>query len=200
MKLEIPFYKQESDTDCGIVALKMVLNYFKEIVDNKTLEELIEKKENKGILTIQIAVAAATLGFKTEFFSKEVNFNEENLKQDFYKKYSDENLLEKSKELLKRAREKGVRVYEKTLDLEEILKVMDNRSVVIVLVDWNVVKGKEGYQGHFVPLVGYKDDCVIIHDPGKDNPQPFLKLSKELFDKARKSKGTDEDIIIIYRK
>jgi hypothetical protein len=47
------------------------------------LEQRTGIKEGKGISTIQIATAAALSGYQTNFLSKNVYFNEENLKIEF---------------------------------------------------------------------------------------------------------------------
>lgn len=93
-------------------------------------------------------------------------------------------------------------VYEKSLLLEEILSFVTEESIPIVLIDWNVIMSRKnkGYQGHFVPIVGYDEKVVYIHNPGLKDTKEFMPISRELFDKARKSEGTDEDVAVIYKK
>ena len=200
MKLRVPFYKQTTDLNCGPSALKMVLAYFGKNIDIKILEEKIGIKEGKGISTIQIATASSLLGFKTEFYSKYISFNPENLKLDFYKKYSDSD-IQKSKKLVKNAKSAGVKIYEKTLPLEKILKFVTKNSIPIVLLDWNIItNGKEsGYHGHFVPIVGYDEKEVYVHNHGLKDTKKFMMINKRIFDKARIAKGTDEDFLVIYK-
>ncbi len=200
MKLRVPFYKQTTDLNCGPSALKMVFSYFGKNFDIKTLEEKSGIKEGKGISTIQIATASALLGFKTELYSKYLSFNPENLKLDFYKKYSDSE-MQQSEKLIKEAKYAGVKLYEKTLSLEKILKFVTKDSIPIILLDWNIVKdkGDKSYQGHFVPIVGYDENNIYVHNHGLDNPRKFLIINKRIFDKARKAKGTDEDLLVIYK-
>ena len=59
---------------------------------------------------------------------------------------------------------------------------------------------EKGYQGHFVPVVGYDKKNVYVHNHGLNNPLSFLPIKKEIFEEARKAKGTDEDIIVVHRK
>jgi len=40
---------------------------------------------------------------------------------------------------------------------------------------------------------------VYVHHHGMRDTEAFMKLKKELFDKARISEGTDEDVLIVYR-
>lgn len=202
MKINVPFYKQTTNLDCGPVALKMVFDYFGKDFSIEKISKLVGLKEGKGISTIELAIAAANLGFSTRIISKSISFNKENLKLDFYRKYIDKNLIKNYKKLLRKAEELGVIIEEKTIVLNELVSAVREDSILIMLLDWNVVIGKtgKGYQGHFAPVVGYDDENVYVHNHGFQDTQAFFKIKKEIFDKARKAKGTDEDIVIIYRK
>ena len=72
----------------------------------------------------------------------------------------------------------------------------------MILLDWNVIKGcpEKGYQGHFVPITGYDENNVYVHNHGMLNPSPYFTIPREVFDEARKSKGTDEDVLFIMPK
>jgi ABC-type bacteriocin/lantibiotic exporter with double-glycine peptidase domain len=204
MKLEVPYHKQTTKLNCGPAALKMALEFLGESYSLKRLEEELRLDKGKGISTIKLAIAARNLGFKTEFFSKVLGINPENLKTDFYKKYTDLIQDSEAQRLIAEARKIGVKLYEKTLTLEEIIKNIREERIMIVLLDANLLskKEKEGFRGHFVPVVGYGKSNIYIHYPSfySTVSRAFLPIKKEIFDKARKAKGTDEDIIIIYKK
>ena len=199
LMLDVPFYPQENPMNCGPVALRMIVSYFDRDYGTKYFEEKCERKEKKGIFTIQIGIASILSGYKTDFYSKSIYFDKENLELDFYKRYAD--LIADSEELVKRAKGLGVRVFEEEISLEKILGFITEDSVPIVLVDWNVVRGTEsaGYQGHFVVVVGYDEESVYVHDQGTLDPKPNVRIQREVFDKARKAKGTDEDVVVVYR-
>jgi len=201
MKLNVPFYKQTTPLNCGPSALRMVLAYLDKDLGLEILEEKIGVKEGKGVSTIRLAIASASLGYKTDFYSKHILFNEKNVNLDYYKQYGDMNLRE-SEILIKKAKEEGVNIQEKSLSLEELLEMVKEKSVPIILLDWNIVLGKkeEGYQGHFVPIVGHDNENVYVHNHGFKNTKAFFPIDKSLFDKARRAKGTDEDIVVIYAK
>jgi ABC-type bacteriocin/lantibiotic exporter with double-glycine peptidase domain len=200
MKLKVPFFKQTTPMNCGPVALKMVLAYFGNSFDLRELEEKTGLKDGKAIYTLQIATASALLGHKTDLYSKHILFNEENLKHEFYKNFSEMD-LQQSKKWVEDAKAAGVRVKERILSLEELLELVTKDSLLIVLLDWNVVRNQadKGYQGHFVPVVGYDSQNVYVHNHGFNNPQEFMSVPRTVFDKARKASGTDEDIVIVYR-
>ncbi|MEN9626575.1 MAG: hypothetical protein RL557_903 [archaeon] len=198
MKLNVPFYLQTTSLNCGPAALRMVISYFDKDLGIALLEKRTGIQEGKAVLTSQIAIAAARSGYDVEFFSKHISFNEENLKLDFYKKYSDAAM--RSGKTIEEARKLGVQIGEKVLSLSELLQKINERSIPIVLLDWNVIKGVNGYQGHFVPVVGYNDESIYVHNHGLNNPQAFFPIKKEVFEKSRKAQGTDEDILVIKKK
>jgi hypothetical protein len=200
MRLEVPFYKQTSELGCGPTALKMVFSFFGEDLHIGVIEEKAEVSKVNSVSTVQLAIASAKLGFKTKFYSTSVLFNEEHNKLDFYKKY---NLvdLECSKKLVEEAKGLDVDVQERSIPFKELISFVSKDSLPIVLLDWNVVKGVDkSYLGHFVPVVGYDERNVYVHNQGFENPTAFLPIERSIFDKARKAKGTDEDIVTVYRK
>ena len=199
MKLNVPFFKQTTNLNCGPVALQMVLSYFGDTTDLKKIEELVGITEGKGVSTSQIAIAAAKLGYKVKGFSKHIGFNQDHLKHDYYKKYGNLD-LEKSKRLSQEMDALGIKIKEKTVLLKKLLSFLKKDSLIIVLLDWNVVLGNnKGYQGHFVPIVGFDDENVFVHNHGFIGTKEFFSIKRELFDKARKADGTDEDFMIIKK-
>lgn len=198
MKLNVPFFKQTTPLNCGPMALRMAASYLGDDPGIEVLEKETGINEGKGIYTIQIAIASANIGYKSDFYSKHVSFNEENLNHEYYQKFSDMD-LERSKILLEEAKKAGINIEEKSLSLEELLSKITENSVPIVLINWNVIKDKEGYYGHFVPLVGYDEENVYIHNHGLKDTQEFMPINKNLFDKARMAEGTDEDLVIVYK-
>lgn len=203
MRLEVPFYKQTSKLGCGPTALKMVFSFFGEDLDIGVIEEKAEVSKVNIVLTVQLAIASAKLGFKTKFYSTSLLFNEEYNKLDFYKKYNiaDSEFSELSKRLIEEAKGLGVDVQERSIPFGELISFVSKDSIPIVILDWNVIKDKRGrYLGHFVPVVGYDEKNIYVHNQGFENPTAFLPIEKSVFEEARKAKGTDEDIVIVYRK
>lgn len=201
MKIQVPFFKQTSILNCGPTALRMILSYLDKDPGLEKLEKLSGIKEGKGVYTLQLAIASASLGFPAEFYSKQIKFNEANLKLDFYKNYAD-NDRELYEKLIEKAKDLGIEMHEKSINLDKLLSRITPDSLAVILLDWHVIidKIEKSYRGHFVPIVGYDQENVYVHNQDNNNPQQFIKIKKELFDKARKAKGTDEDIVLIRRK
>jgi uncharacterized protein YvpB len=201
MKIDVPFFQQTTKINCGPTTLKMALAYLGKNLDVKVIEEKVGIKEGAGVSTLKLAISSRNLGYDVDFFSKHLGFDEKNQELDYYKKHNDVN-VDESQKLVEDAIELGINVHEKTLSLENILSFITEKSLPIVLLDWNVVNGQEekGYQGHFVPIIGHDEKNIYVHNPSFTTPQESQSMRREIFDKARKSQGTDEDVVVIYRK
>lgn len=200
MKISVPFFKQTDPTNCVPTVLRMILAYF----DSDPGIDFCESKtgfiSGKAAPTIWIATAAASLGYKAKFFSTSLRINEKNLGTDYYRDYSpSKDLLSQSVQWIEKAKGAGVFLQESSISLQVLLGYLSENSIPAVLLDWNVVNDKteKGYLGHTVPIVGYDDDFVYVHDPGMSDPRPFVPISRDLFNKARKALGTDEDFVVI---
>jgi uncharacterized protein YvpB len=201
MKLEVPFYKQESKNDCGPTALQMVLEYLGKNHSRQELMNLVDSDKSGVTYTLGLAVAAAKLGFKVEFYSVCLGFNPSNYELEFYKKEADEASLSQQKieRLRKEACRLGIKMQEINLSLKEILSKISKDCIPIVLLDWSKIKGSSDYIGHFVPIVGYDEENIYVHNQGFLNTQAFLPIKRKIFEEARKAKGTDEDILFISK-
>jgi hypothetical protein len=199
MQIDIPFYKQSTLMNCGPMALKMILSYFGNDLDIEEIEKKANAKEGKGFSTLNLCIATVKLGFKAELFTKLLGFDKTNLQFDFYKQYGDPDF--ESQELVEEAKKLGVELHEKTIELEQVLSYLSPTSIPLILLDWAVVVGAEGkgFHGHFVPIVGYDEENVYVHDHGFREPKAHRAIKRDVFDKARKAKGTDEDLLIVYK-
>ena len=198
MKIDVPFHKSIKDTDCGPMVLKMALEYLGEKHSFEELSKLERQLDTGMVWSVGIVRATKKLGFNVKFIST-TNFSyEEDI--DYYNKYANSKSMLVLKELQEEIKELGINVEEKDLQLSELLAYVSKDSVPIVLLNWYVIAGKEGYNGHFVPVVGYDQENVYIHNSGLANAQAYLPIKKELFLKAWESKGTDKDTIIISKK
>ena len=202
MKFKVPFYKQESKNDCGPTALQMVIEYLGEPHPREELMGLVNSDKSGVTWTLGLAKAVAEIGFKTEFYTTCLGFNAKNYQLEYYQKEADDSSSSHQKlEKLRRDSHKlGVQMAEKSLSLKELLSKISKNCIPIILLDWSKIKGTSEFIGHFVPIVGYDKENVYVHNQGFHNTQAFLPIRRELFEEARKAKGTDEDIVYIYRK
>ena len=201
MLLKAPFYIQGKN-ECGPVSLQMVLEYLGTKKDKEYIKKLVNSESSGTTWTLGLAKTAAQLGFKVEFYSSIIGFNPKNYELEYYQKNTDgaRNAETKINKLLEECRKFGFILEERSLTIQEILSKINENCLAIVCLDWSKIVNKDSYVGHFVPIIGYDEENVIVHNPGADNPKANLTIKKELFDIARKAKGTDEDIVFIYRK
>jgi len=202
MNLDVPVYSQAKDVkDCGPAALKMILSYFGEDIDINKITDLSDPERSGVVPTVGLAKAAAQLGFKVELYTSSLEVDSKNFELEFYKKEASSylGLVEKAKRLLEELTKYGGKAELKRLELGEILSKINKDCVPLILLNWNTLFNLPDFQGHFVPITGYDDEFIFVNDPDVRKPGN-KKIPRALFDKSRKSQGTDEDIIFIHRK
>lgn len=198
MKLDVPFFENPG-LDCGPAALEMVCKFFGLDVKREVLRELIEIEESGASWTIGIAAASGELGLITSFCTNSFGVNPDNYSLEYYQSLSEGQERSEGKlvHLLGRCRHAGVHLEERSLPLNEILSELCKGTVPIALIDWSKVCGGPSYIGHIVPIIGYDDRYVYVHNPGPDEPKAFYPIEREVFDRARRAVGTDEDLVFI---
>ncbi len=182
MKLKVPFYKSQLETDCGPVVLKMVLEFLGE---KHSIQELSKKEKqlDSGLVwSLGIARAAKLLGFPTKLISITNFSHEENI--EFYEKYKGDKGMLLLEKLKKEVKEMNIEIKNKDLSLKELLSYVSENSVPIVLVNWYSIVNKKGFTGHFLPITGHDSDFVYVHNPGLANAMPYLPIKKSIFVKA----------------
>ncbi len=199
MRIKVPFYKSKRETDCGPLALRMALAYLGERYAFKKIAKEERQIDTGLVWSVGIARASKVLGFPTKFIST-TNFSPEESDIDYYKKYSHDKAKIVLKELSDDIRKIGVEVQERNLPLEELLSYVSENSIPIVLVNWDIIAGKEGFSGHFLPITGYDKENVYVHNPGLASAMPYLPIKRSIFLRAWESKGTDKDCVVISRK
>jgi len=199
MKLSVPFYKSKKDTDCGPLALRMALTYLGESHTFKKISQEERQIDTGLVWSVGIARASRILGFPTKFIST-TNFSHEESDINYYKKYSHDKAKIILKELSEEVKKIGVEIQEKNMPLKELLSYVSENSIPIVLVNWYVIAGKDGFSGHFLSVTGYDRENVYVHNPGIASAMPYLPIKRDVFLRAWESKGTDKDTVVISRK
>ena len=201
MRLNVPFYVQGIN-ECGPVALKMIFEFFGERHELIEIKDLVDSEKSGITYTTGLARASSALGFKSEVFSARLEPDPSNYELEFYKKNTEgfQSAKEKLDKIKKDCIKQGVKLEQKEIDINEITMKIDDNCVAIVLLDWGKVVGDGIFRGHFLAITGCDDDFIFVHQPGPPEDMPFYPIKRETFDLARKSKGTDQDILFIHRK
>ncbi|RNA16987.1 GUCD1 isoform X2 [Brachionus plicatilis] len=267
---DIKHLKQLTQNDCGPACLKMAINFIHRNCPHALRNERVSNidhllrhlnLDSKSLWTIDIAHLCAmekinhvmytiTLGVldsysSVDFYSNETNFRSEMLRIE--QKFS-------------KAKEIGINVIKDSIDLDRIKYELNRNNVCIVLVDANLLNGKNihlededkdlnevynsedmkdfhrvsrasccinpfgkktdknsktdlnkmvemnikkssrsSYCGHYITLVGYDDVKELIFYRNPSSVQNFSFTSYLNFEIARKSFGTDQDILFIYQ-
>jgi len=197
----IPYIKQKNEYDCGPTVAQMVFKYFDKPISYDEIKQQIFSDTKGTTWTISIANCLAKNNLHVEYYTKVLGINPEHFKLNYYQKLTDGFDASKAKliQLFNDSVKNGVHVEEKTLSVDEILDKLSKDVVCISLLDWGKIIQYDSYIGHFVPIVGYDDKSIFVHNPDNINGCGNFKIEKELFDKARKSVGTDQDLIFISK-
>ncbi|MBC5793283.1 MAG: peptidase C39 family protein [Nanohaloarchaea archaeon] len=193
MRLDVPFHRQESDYDCGPAALKMALDFFGDSKSMSEIKDLLEYSEGDAVFTVQLATAAEEIGHEVEFYTAEPDNDHDD--KEFHREHA---VDKENGELYREAEDAGTELKFESISLEEIKKRLREGELPIVLVDWNILKDREGYQGHFLPFVGFESGKVLVHNPDAEDGS-YMEIEEEMFEEARKADGTDQDIALIKK-
>eukprot|EP00096_Caligus_rogercresseyi_P005424 TRINITY_DN2084_c0_g1_i1.p1 TRINITY_DN2084_c0_g1~~TRINITY_DN2084_c0_g1_i1.p1 ORF type:complete len:224 (-),score=58.86 TRINITY_DN2084_c0_g1_i1:1224-1895(-) len=203
-----PHYRQTSFWDCGISCFIMILGEKDRrwiLRDHNIAKLCADEGFAQSTWTIDLCYLLKKFRIPFLYTTITKGVDPSYAEEAYYNK-----VLQKDTERVIRrfdeAENNCICIQERSVALSEILTHLASAGPIIALVNANVLKSPSSiideinYQGHYVLLVGYDLSKKIIHyqDPSfKQNAScaPFA-----IFERARKSYGTDEDIVFIYSK
>lgn len=201
LKMALPFIVQTRAFGCGPAALCMVCTFLRPSLKMslEVADRILAVPPGEAVSTISLCTAAVSLGFQSEFYTTHLTFNPQHRNHKFYREHSGTDPELAAQRHILQATTAGVRLVQRHVDLSTLLDLLSPKCAVIVLLDWNVVTNKResGYWGHFVPVVGYTSDSVIVHNQDIAKPQAFMHITRPVFEEARMADGTDEDICVV---
>lgn len=198
MKVNIPYYKQTKRLTCGPTSLRMVAAQFGKRVPPRKLKELVQQLESGMTFCEGIIVGAHKLGFAVKYFSTNLNMPDRRI--PFFKKAINKQAEKTFKILRKEIKKSGIEEQEQKLSLSKLLNKISKNTIPIITLNTKILDGKEGFNGHFVPVTGYDKKYIYVHNSGKRNAMPFYKIEREIFEKAWESIGSNRNTIIISKK
>lgn len=216
--IDVPTCIQNYSWDCGLACASMVLRYLNIDPHNVYTTDLEDLQCGESIWTIDLAALLRKYNIRHNFCTITLGVDKGYSKQSFYsKKFSIDE--ERVSQLFDQASSRGINVEQRSVSCEDILSCVQSGNVLIVLVDWNqleciwcdrlrcqtgclsCIKSKccTGYQGHYVVVCGYdkKKRRIFYKNPSYDEDLCCSRMEK--FDAARKSYGTDEDTLFVYK-
>ena len=206
-EIEMKAIKQSGSWDCGIACVKMVLEAYG--IDYSNIPFICQALElNTSIWTIDLCYILHFFNISHTLCTKTTGVDESYANEPFYKEYFDNDSTRVNR-LFREAAGEGLQCEKRSVFLHEIGQHLKTFRPVIILVNWSLIKpfpftscfkpfffSKSKYQGHFIVLTGCSEDLskFIYLNPEKATRK---SMSSSVLEAARKSYGTDEDIIFI---
>jgi len=214
VKLLVPHVHQSHNWDCGLACVLMVMQAFN--VFTYDLAVLCQICETKSIWTIDLAHLLRFFGFEVIFLTVTIGANPDYASETFYRDHigKDEERVDR---LFNEAVEKGISLHKLSLTADRLRSlVLTGQYLAVVLIDKRKLNAAimrsrvlcsvqipvmvASYTGHYVVICGF--DAVnkdyIICDPASTSGP--MTVSAEVLEEARKSYGTDEDILFVSHK
>eukprot|EP00039_Didymoeca_costata_P028537 m.21384 g.21384 ORF g.21384 m.21384 type:complete len:220 (+) comp7133_c0_seq1:117-776(+) len=207
----VPHIRQRFNWDCGLACAQMVLNWH----GIEASQESIEKSlKIKSVWTVDLCKCLAEYGLRTEYFTQVIGVNPEHETDSFYSaEFNDD--ATRVNNLFRNATESdiGFRVEEKEVELQSLLKHLQNGGVAIVLINnmllsspiMQVVQSgcctcfeqRIPYVGHYIIVFSADERERILRyrDPASNISSRSVRFAH--FEKARFSQGTDGDVVFI---
>ncbi|XP_019192215.1 PREDICTED: protein GUCD1-like [Ipomoea nil] len=208
--VEVPHVKQLYTWDCGLACVVMVLRTLG--IYNSNIEELAQSCSTTSIWTVDLAYMLRKFSVNFSYFTITIGANPNFCVETFYKEQLPSDLA-RVNTLFQKAREAGINIECRSISGEEMcMLILSGNCIAIALVDhhklshyWsedgciqNFYPKSPGYTGHYVVICGYDAamDEFEIRDPASSRKHE--KVTSRRLAEARKSFGTDEDLLLIH--
>ncbi|KAK1299414.1 hypothetical protein QJS10_CPB14g01678 [Acorus calamus] len=209
--VEVPHVRQLCNWDCGLACVAMVLSALR--IEGGDIHSLREMCNTTSIWTVDLAYLLHKFSVDFSFFTVMLGVNPDFSAETFYKEQLPDD-LGRVDSLFKNALECGINIQCRSISAREISFLMlSGKYIAVALVDkyklaqyWLkdiCVSGCYGesldYIGHYVVICGYdtETDEFEIRDPASS--RKCERVSLPCLEEARKSFGTDEDIIFVNK-
>lgn len=218
--LNVPVIRQLFHWDCGLACSRMVLEYLHPVSEEEFQRACLDLEFTESVWTIDLAYLMCKMGIRHCFCTQTLGVDKGFRNQSFYKKHFDTE-EDRVNELFLKAESKGVLVKKCSVTVQEIQSHLEQGHVAIVLVNAVLLVcelcstpvkyccflpvgqkcfcRKPDYQGHFVVVCGFnrKTGSIFYNNPAYSDRVCCTSFSN--FEEARRSYGTDEDILFIYK-
>ncbi|KAF7286647.1 hypothetical protein GWI33_004680 [Rhynchophorus ferrugineus] len=214
--IQLCHYKQKSNWDCGVSCVLMVLSSKQREYFLKNFNKTCKAEGfNKSTWTIDLCYLLKRYNIQHVYFTITIGVHEGYRGNSFYHNilHKDENRVNKR---FKDAVKNKVSIENKSLSIKRILEHLVNGPIIILtnakLLCCDICKFNKvsielrkclpwpiAYQGHYIVLCGYdlSSQKVYYRNPSFNDHVCIMPLIH--LEQARKSYGTDEDLIFIYK-
>lgn len=207
--IDVPHVRQLFSWDCGLACVSMVLTAIG--VGDFDIHRLADLCSTTSIWTVDLAYLLHKFSVSFSFFTVTLGANPSYSAETFYREQLQDD-VGRVEGLFKKALETGISIQCRSVSGEEISTlVLSGKYIAVALVDkiklspsWlkdvcipGYYYGSSDYMGHYVVICGYDADTkeFEIRDPA--SARKYERVSLACLDEARKSFGTDEDILLV---
>ncbi|KAI4383979.1 hypothetical protein MLD38_009756 [Melastoma candidum] len=207
--VQVPHVNQLSSWDCGLACLVMVMRTLG--IETCSVESLASLCCTTSIWTVDLAYLLHKFSINFSYCTVTLGANPNYSDETFYKEQLPTDVLRVNK-LFRDAPSAGICIQCRSITEEQIsCLILSGGYVAIALVDqyklshnWleedvylSYQSDSSEYTGHYIVICGYdaSRDEFEIKDPASTRKQE--KISSKCLGDARRSFGTDEDILLI---
>ncbi|XP_074279885.1 guanylyl cyclase 1 [Silene latifolia] len=209
--VEVPHISQLSNWDCGLACILMVLQTMG--ISNCSLHSLEKLCGTRSIWTVDLAYLLQSFSVIFSYFTVTLGANPNFSMESYYKDQLPHDLVRVDL-LFQKALEAGIKIECRSFSGEEVsILILSGKYIAIALVDHYKLSCSQsrqedggvsdcclsniGYTGHYVVICGYDADRdeFEIRDPASSSK--YERVYSKHLDEARKSFGTDEDLLLI---
>ncbi|GKV28361.1 hypothetical protein SLEP1_g37431 [Rubroshorea leprosula] len=207
--VEVPHIKQLFSWDCGLACVLMVLTAIG--INDYSIQDLAELCATTSIWTVDLAYLLQKFSVSFCYFTVTFGANPNYSIETFYKEQLP-NDLGRIDMLFQKAVEAGISIKCRSIGRKEICQwMLSGKYIAIALVDQHKLSrfwlgdvtvlgfhdSHTEYTGHYILICGYDagKDEFEIRDPASSGKRD--RISSKCLEEARKSFGTDEDLLLI---
>lgn len=207
--VDVPHVQQLFNWDCGLACVLMVLKTLG--ISHYDVHDLKKLCCTTSIWTVDLAYLLHKFSVSFSFFTVTLGVNPEFSAESFYKEQLQDD-IGRVDGLFKNALEAGISIQCRSISGKDIsVLILSGQCIAVALVDKMKLRrtwlkdihvpewydGSSDYMGHYVVICGYDADTgeFEIRDPASS--RKYERVSMHCLDEARKSFGTDEDILLV---
>ncbi|CAN0837760.1 Guanylyl cyclase 1 [Linum grandiflorum] len=207
--VEVPHVNQLHSWDCGLACIVMVLNTVG--IGDCSIKALEDMCDTNSIWTVDLAFLLKRFSIRFSYFTVTIGANPNFSVEKYYKEQLPTDLVRVDM-LFEKAPEEGIKIQCRSINEREIsCLILSGKYIVIALVNqyklsrtWledailsSLENSDPEYVGHYIVICGYDSgsDEFEIRDPASSRKHE--RISSKCLEEARKSFGTDEDLLLI---
>ncbi|KAF2882812.1 hypothetical protein ILUMI_23324 [Ignelater luminosus] len=214
--IQLKHYKQKYNWDCGVSCVLMVLpNKSRQILLKNFFHICKEEGFNKSTWTIDLCYLLRRYNIEHEFYTVTLGVHPGYRGNSFYN-----NILDKDEERIRNkfneAKANGVNVREASVSISFLIEHLTQGPAILLtnarLLTCDICKLNKlsvelrkclpwpstSYQGHYIVLCGYDINNRKVYYRNPSLQDRVCMMPVETLEEARKSFGTDQDLILIY--